>query len=56
MIKLEGGSDFDLGVLDLPDPEEEDKKSETTLETSFGAERREGKRKKEKKDSKEVSA
>ena len=25
MIKLEGGSDFDLTVLDLPDPEEERK-------------------------------
>ncbi len=52
MIKLEGGSDYDLGVLDLPDPEEEDKKPESTVETS---ERREGKRKKERKESKEVS-
>ncbi len=52
VIKLEGGSDYDLGVLDLPDPEEEDKKPEATVETS---ERREGKRKKERKDSKEVS-
>jgi hypothetical protein len=52
VIKLEGGSDYDLGVLDLPDPEEEDKKSESTVETS---ERREGKRKKERKESKEVS-
>jgi len=28
VIKLEGGSDFDLTVLDLPDPEEEQKKEE----------------------------
>ena len=26
VIKLEGGSDFDLTVLDLPDPEDEEKK------------------------------
>jgi len=29
VIKLEGGSDFDITVLDLPDPEEQQKKEET---------------------------
>eukprot|EP00092_Neocalanus_flemingeri_P002381 GFUD01002547.1.p1 GENE.GFUD01002547.1~~GFUD01002547.1.p1 ORF type:complete len:408 (-),score=139.00 GFUD01002547.1:1060-2283(-) len=30
VIKLEGGSDFDITVLDLPDPEEEQKKEEAS--------------------------
>ena len=28
VIKLEGGSDWDLGVLDLPDTEEEERREE----------------------------
>ena len=45
MIKLEGGSDFDLTVLDLPDPEEERKEEGETA-----AERRQEKRKKDNKE------
>jgi hypothetical protein len=52
VIKLEGGSDFDLRVLDLPDPEE-DKKEEAD---TGPADRRDAKRKKDnKKENKEVS-
>ena len=46
VIKLEGGSDFDLTVLDLPDPEEERREEgETTVAT--GDKRQDTKRKKD---------
>ena len=34
VIKLEGGSDFDLTVLDLPDPEDEEKKRDDSKNNS----------------------
>jgi hypothetical protein len=49
VIKLEGGSDFDLTVLDLPDPEEEKREEGETGERRQDSAKR-------KKDLKEVSS